>query len=58
MKLLAFDTSTDAMSIAVSRDDGVAAGLWLLHGEGGAKASAGLIAGVLDLMRQAGMELL
>jgi tRNA threonylcarbamoyladenosine biosynthesis protein TsaB len=57
MKLLAFDTSADQMTIAVSRDDGAAAGLWELQGEGGAKASAGLIAGVLDLMRQAGLEL-
>ncbi len=57
MKLLAFDTSTDGMSIAVSRDDGAATGLWQQQGEGGAKASAGLIAGVLELMRQSGMEL-
>ena len=57
MKLLAFDTSADQMTIVVSRDDGAAAGLWELQGEGGAKASAGLIAGVLDLMRQAGLEL-
>jgi tRNA threonylcarbamoyladenosine biosynthesis protein TsaB len=57
MKLLAFDTSTDVMSIAISRDDGVAAGLWQHQGEGGAKASSGLIAGVLELMRQSGLEL-
>lgn len=57
MKLLAFDTSADVMSVAVSRDDGAAAGLWQVQGEGGAKASAGLIAAVLDLMRQAAMEL-
>jgi tRNA threonylcarbamoyladenosine biosynthesis protein TsaB len=57
MKLLAFDTSTDVMSIAVSRDDGEAAGLWQLQGEGGAKASSSLIPGVLELMRQSGMQL-
>lgn len=57
MKLLAFDTSTDVMSIAVSRDDGAASGLWQLQAEGGAKASTGLIAGVLELMRQSGMVL-
>jgi tRNA threonylcarbamoyladenosine biosynthesis protein TsaB len=57
MKLLAFDTSTDVMSMAVSRDDGAAAGLWQQQGEGGAKASTGLIAGVLELMRQSGMVL-
>lgn len=57
MKLLAFDTSADVMSIAVSRDDGAAAGLWQMQGEGGAKASAGLIPAVMDLMRQAGLNL-
>jgi len=57
MKLLAFDTSTDTMSIAVSRDDGAASGLWQQQGAGGAQASTGLIAGVLELMRQAGLEL-
>lgn len=57
MKLLSFDTSTDVMSIAVSRDDGAAAGLWQQQGAGGAQASKGLIAGVLDLMRQSGLAL-
>lgn len=57
MKLLAFDTSTDLMSIAVTRDDGAAAGLWQQQGAGGAQASTGLIAGVLDLMRQSGLAL-
>lgn len=57
MKLLAFDTSTDVMSIAVSRDDGAAAGLWQQQAAGGAQASTGLIAAVLELMRQSGMAL-
>jgi tRNA threonylcarbamoyladenosine biosynthesis protein TsaB len=57
MKLLAFDTSTDLMSIAVSRDDGASAGLWQQQGEGGARASTSLIPGVLELMRLSGMEL-
>lgn len=57
MKLLAFDTSAEQMTIAVSRDDGAAPAVWTLQDQGGAKASAGLIAGVLDLLRQAGLEL-
>ena len=57
MKLLAFDTSADAMSIAVSRDDGAAPGLWQLQGEGGAKASATLIGNILDLLKKADLAL-
>ena len=57
MKLLAFDTSADVMSLAVCRDDADAPGLWQLQGEGGAKASASLIGNVLDLLKQADLAL-
>jgi tRNA threonylcarbamoyladenosine biosynthesis protein TsaB len=53
MKLLAFDTSTDVLSIAVSRG----AQLWQQQGVGGPQASSGLIAGVLELLRQSGLAL-
>ncbi|RYX95519.1 MAG: tRNA (adenosine(37)-N6)-threonylcarbamoyltransferase complex dimerization subunit type 1 TsaB [Comamonadaceae bacterium] len=53
MKLLAFDTSTEAMSIAVS--DG---GRMLEHtGAGGAQASATLIPAVMALLKEAGLSL-
>lgn len=49
MKLLAFDTSTEVLSIGVDCD-----GVQLLHtGSGGAQASFGLIAGVQSLLQQA-----
>ena len=52
MNLLAFDTSTDTLSIAVQRGDDAV----LLHqGPGGAQASATLIPAVRSLMAQAGI---
>ncbi len=53
MNLLAFDTSTDALSIAVARQDGV----WHSSGPGGAQASSSLIGSVMDLLGQAGLRL-
>ncbi len=49
MNLLAFDTSTDQLSIAVERGDQV----WSHQGAGGAQASATLIPCILDLLAQA-----
>ena len=57
MNLLAFDTSTDVMSIAVCRTVQGRTQQWLHTGAGGAKASTGLIAGAMDLLAQAGLEL-
>ncbi|MFT4241378.1 MAG: tRNA (adenosine(37)-N6)-threonylcarbamoyltransferase complex dimerization subunit type 1 TsaB [Acidovorax sp.] len=52
MNLLAFDTSTDTLSIAVCRGDTV-----LQHqGPGGAQASSTLIPAVRGLMAQAGLS--
>ena len=53
LKLLAFDTSTDVLSVAVS--DG--AQVWRFEGAGGAQASAQLIPVVMDLLAQAGWPL-
>ena len=55
--LLALDTSTDVMSIAVSRADPQAPRVWQHTAAGGAKASTGLIPAVLDLLQQAGLAL-
>ena len=51
MNLLAFDTSTDTLSIAVQHGDAV----WQHTGPGGAQASATLIPTVRSLMAQAGL---
>lgn len=55
MNLLAFDTSTETLSIAVARG----AGLPVLErtGPGGAQASAALIPAIEDLLAQAGLTL-
>ena len=53
MKLLAFDTSTDVMSIAVT--DG--ARVWQHTGPGGAKSSATLIPAILGLLAEAQLAL-
>ena len=50
---LAFDTSTDVLSLAVARDGQT----WQQTLPGGAQASATLIPSVMDLLAQAGMPL-
>lgn len=57
MNLLAFDTGTQRMSIAVSRAYGGQTHTWQLDAAGGAQASTGLIASILDLLQQAGIAL-
>ena len=53
LKLLAFDTSTETMSIAVA--DGARS--WRHSGQGGAKASSELIPAIQGLLAQAGLAL-
>lgn len=52
MNLLAFDTSTDTLCIAVQRADA----LWQHRGPGGAQSSAQLLPAICRLMDQAGLE--
>lgn len=54
MHLLAFDTSTDTLSIAVARSDTDT--LWTHSGPGGAQASATLIPTVLRLLAEAELD--
>ena len=62
MNLLAFDTSTEAMSLAVQRTDVGVAGAgpsvqcWLHSGPGGALTSTLLIPAIQQLMTQAGLQ--
>ena len=53
MKLLAFDTSTELISIAVTRPAGGAASVWQHTGAGGAQASSALIPAIETLMAEA-----
>ena len=55
MRLLAFDTSTDVMSIAVCRLQQGEKRLWQHTAPGAAQASATLLPAILDLMQQAGL---
>ena len=52
MNLLAFDTSTDTLSIAVARG----AAVWQHTGPGGAQASASLIPAIRQLLAEAGLD--
>ena len=52
MNLLAFDTSTDTLCIAVQRADA----LWQHRGPGGAQSSAQLLPAIRRLMDEAGLD--
>jgi tRNA threonylcarbamoyladenosine biosynthesis protein TsaB len=54
MNLLAFDTSTEQLTVAVQRADGRC---WQHQGPGGAQASAALIPAVQALLAEAGLAL-
>ena len=58
MNLLAIDTSTETLSIAVCRDGAaIAPALWQHDGPGGALASSTLIPAIMALLLQAGLTL-
>lgn len=59
MKILAFDTSTEALSVAVGvwPTGGGEPQVWTHSGPGGSVASATLVPAVLALLRQAGLTL-
>ncbi len=57
MNLLAFDTSTDTLSIAVQRGEGESAQIWHHAGPGGAQASTALIPAIQQLMGEASLQL-
>ena len=57
MKVLAFDTSTEALSIALGHWHGGALQMWQHTGPGGAQASATLIPRAMALLDEAGIAL-
>ena len=57
LNLLAFDTSTERLSVALSWTQGGAQCLLVREGEGGREASATLIPAAMDLLREAGLSL-
>ncbi|MGI9132624.1 MAG: tRNA (adenosine(37)-N6)-threonylcarbamoyltransferase complex dimerization subunit type 1 TsaB [Rhodoferax sp.] len=57
MKLLAIETGTQTLSVALAHAGGGAPQLWQTSGAGGAQASTTLIGIVLDLLRQADLRL-
>jgi len=57
VRVLAFDTSTEVLSVALGAPIHGEHRVWAHSGEGGAQASHTLIATVQDLLRQAGLRL-
>jgi len=57
MPILAFDTSTDRMSIALVRMVNGAQQVWSFEAQGGAQSSHTLVPAIMDLMAQAGLTL-
>ena len=58
MKLLAFDTSTEILSVAVCRDgDDGTPQVWQYSGVGGAQASSTLIPSIMELLDEAALRL-
>jgi tRNA threonylcarbamoyladenosine biosynthesis protein TsaB len=57
MNLLALDTGTEFLSIALQVDAAPGPRVWEYHGAGGAKASTDLIAAILRMLAEAGVRL-